>query len=270
MQTLIAAAAPDELIPIVRTTSAQSVARQLLDMLRRGVWKAGERLPTEKELTERLAVGRSTVREALQILATLNVVQPTPGQGTFIKQPTTADVLRTDLLAFLIGNTDALHLLEAREMIEPATIRLACLRATEADFARIEALLDAHAAALQAGQPVSEHAARFHVLMAEAAHNQVAVIFMTSILELLMQRGRRFDHIPGYQARELAEHRALLAVLRARDPDRAADALLRHIVESATTYDAPGVVPGQPVLAAASAARTQPPTRRKTARGTKG
>jgi DNA-binding FadR family transcriptional regulator len=222
---------------VAKITAAQTVARQVLEMVRRGAFVAGDRLPTEKELCKRLAVGRSTVREALQILATLNVVQPMPGQGTFVKAPTTADVLRADLIGFMIGRPDALELLEAREMIEPTVARLASLRGTPADFDRMEALLRQHEAAHAAGRPVSEYAARFHVLMAEASHNKVAVIFMTSILELLMQRERRFDHVPNFQAREIAEHRALLTLVRATEADRAAEAMLRHIVDSATTFD---------------------------------
>src|SRR5262245_37165894 len=75
---------PMEFVKINKTTSAQQVAEQLLGMIRRGAWKPGDRLPPERELIERLDVGRSTVREALQILATLNIVQSSPGQGTFI------------------------------------------------------------------------------------------------------------------------------------------------------------------------------------------
>ncbi len=228
-----------DLAPFSKTTTAQSVARQILDTIRRGVWVAGDRLPTEKELCERLGIGRSTVREALQILATVNVVEPMPGQGTFVKAPTTADVLRADLIGFLIGRPDALELLEAREMIEPMVARLACLRGTPDDFERIEVLLDAHEAAHVRGDSVSEYAARFHVLLAEASHNRIAVIFMSSILELLMQRGRRIGHIPDFQAQEIAEHRTLLAVIRSGDAERAAELLLRHIVDSATTYDRP-------------------------------
>ena len=68
-----------ELVPVIKTTSAQSAARQILDMIRHGVWKSGDQLPTEKDMIEKLSVGRSTIREALQILATVNVVQATPG-----------------------------------------------------------------------------------------------------------------------------------------------------------------------------------------------
>lgn len=222
---------------MVRVTAAQAVARKLLDMIRDGALKPGDQLPTEKELIERLGVGRSTIREALQILATINVVEATAGAGTFVRAPTPAGLFRPDLMGFLIGNRMAMELLEAREMIEPHCVRLAALRGTEEDFARIDRLLDAHEAAHRAGQPVSEHAAKFHVMLAEASHNRVAVTFMSSILEILMRRGRKLDAIPGYQRREIDEHRAILAVVRKRDPERAAEAILRHIVESAATYD---------------------------------
>lgn len=229
------------------------MTRQLLDLLRQGEWPPGSQLPTEKELTERLGVGRSTVREALQVLATLSVVQPVPGQGTFVRRPELAEVLRPELVGFLLSNESSMALLEAREMIEPALIRLACLRATEDDLTNIEALLDEHASELEAGRSVSGHAARFHVVLAAAGHNPVAASFMAGILELLTARGRQLDGMPDYLSNELAEHRALLAAVRARDPDHAADLLLRHIVESAITYDRAAT--GRPMLAHPGPAR---------------
>jgi DNA-binding FadR family transcriptional regulator len=238
-----------EFVPITKITTAQSVAQQLLDMIRKGVLRPGDQLPTEKELIEKLHVGRSTVREALQILSTLNVVHSTAGHGTFVKEPTASELFRTDLLGFLIGNSVAMELLEAREMIEPQCVRLAAIRGSVADFDKISLLLDDHATAQMRGEPVSSYAARFHVMLAEASKNRVAVSFMTSILELLMQRGRKFDSVPGFQLREIEQHRAILDVVRSGDPDRAASLMLAHIVESATTYDREGIADGRPLLA---------------------
>ena len=69
----------DGLGPVQRTTAAQAVAERLLGMVREGTLAAGDRLPTERELAERLGVGRSSVREAMQMLATLHVVETRPG-----------------------------------------------------------------------------------------------------------------------------------------------------------------------------------------------
>lgn len=222
--------------PIVRRTSAQTVADQLFGMIREGAWKPGDRLPPEKELSEQLGVGRSTVREALQNLMALGVIESCAGQRTVIKSPSPGEIFRPDLLGHLLGDRAAAELLEARAMIEPECARLAALRASPADLDRVAALLDRHAAALEAGEPVHEYGAAFHVEVARCAGNRVAETFMTSILDLLRERGRRADGIPGARARELADHRALLAVLRRGDGAAAHEAMLRHILDWADSY----------------------------------
>ena len=91
-------------------------------------------------------------------------------------------------------------------MIEPPTARLACIRATEGDLNSIAKLLEDHKRALEASDPVNEHAAKFHVLVARASHNHIVASFMESIIGLLMERGRKVGRIPGYATQELAEH----------------------------------------------------------------
>ena len=115
--------------------------------------------------------------------------------------------------------------------------RLAAIRGTPEDFAAVADLLDEHRRTLERGLPVTEHAARFHVLVAYASHNRIAAAFMESILGLLRARGRKTDGDRTYAAVELAEHAAVLEVLRTRDGDRAAEAMLEHILRSAATYD---------------------------------
>ena len=227
----------DTLAPVHRVTAAQAVADRLLTMIRNGNLRPGDQLPTERELGDRLGVGRSSVREAMQVLATLNLVEARPGAGTFVRRPRFADFVTPDTLGLLALNTRALELLEAREMIEPHTARLAAIRGTEEDFAVIDALLDEHERAMEAGLPVTEHAARFHVLVAEASHNRIATTFMESILGVLTARGRRTDGNRTYALQDLTEHRGILAVLRERDGERAAETMLDHIVRSAATYD---------------------------------
>ena len=226
-----------ELVPIVKTTSAQQVAQQLLVMIRRGALKPGDQLPTERELIESLGVGRSSVREGLQILSTLNIVQASPGQGTFIKEPRTEDVLRVDQIGFLINNAVALELLEARELIEPQSVRLACLRATDSDLAPIEALLQDHRSALNKRHPTDEHAAKFHVLLAEASRNRVFVTFMRSILDLLQSRGRTVRLTDELHELELNEHQEILRLVRERNAQAAAEYVSGHIIRWAVHYD---------------------------------
>jgi GntR family transcriptional repressor for pyruvate dehydrogenase complex len=225
-------------LEVVRRPSASRlVAEQLLDHVRRGTLKSGDQLPTEKELMNQFGVGRSSVREGLQILSTLNLIEARPGAGTFVRIPSPSEQLHLELLGPLISNFHALELVEARQMIEPAVVRLACIRTTDAELDRVDALLDDHSRLLAQGEAVHEHAARFHVLLAECSHNQIAAQFMKSIMGLLMARGRKIERIPGYAEEEVVEHRAIAKLIRARDPEAAFAEMAAHIVRSAQTYD---------------------------------
>ncbi|MDR3473398.1 MAG: FadR/GntR family transcriptional regulator [Devosia sp.] len=229
-----------ELRRVTRLTSTQSVAQQLLELIRNGTWKSGDILPSEKQLVEQLGVGRSTVREALQNLAALNIVEASSGHRTVVKTPSAAEIFRTDVLGFLIGNTLAQELLEAREMIEPDCVRLAVERATDDDLAGIDALLDEHEARHLANQPVAEYGALFHIRLAEASHNRVAASFMASILHIMKERGRRIDDIPNARRKEIDDHRRILELVKARNPD-ASEAMRRHILEWSDTYFEPAL-----------------------------
>jgi GntR family transcriptional repressor for pyruvate dehydrogenase complex len=196
------------------------------------VWQPGDQLPSERELTEKLKIGRSTVREALQILSTLNLVQVIPGQGSYIKELRSNELFRPEIISLLVKDSAILDLLATREMIEPQTVRLACLRATEDELVQIAETLDDHERALEKGEPVSEYARTFHVMLAEASHNGVAAVFIRSILDLLQER-RRADMTMEMKRRELDEHREVLRLVRDRDEEAAASYLIRHIVSSA-------------------------------------
>ena len=251
-----------ELRPVIKKTSAQTVAHQLLNMIKSGVWRVGDQLPSEKELVETLGVGRSTVREALQSLAAINVVEASAGHRTVVKSPSPAEVFRADILSVLIGDKMALELLEMREIIEPDCARLAARRATPEDIAAISALLDEHQAQHNAGEPVSRFGAQFHVLVARASHNRVAASFMESIIDILMERGRWADAETAERQREIDDHRELLACIVRGDGDMAADLMRHHMQHWSSLYEARGTATTetggsapQPSPAAADAAK---------------
>ncbi|HID63974.1 MAG TPA: GntR family transcriptional regulator [Anaerolineae bacterium] len=76
----------EEIRPVVRSTLVRSVAARLVSLIVKGTFKPGDRLPSERQLARKLQVGRSTIREALQSLALMNLVDIQPGRGTFVKE----------------------------------------------------------------------------------------------------------------------------------------------------------------------------------------
>jgi DNA-binding FadR family transcriptional regulator len=204
------------------------VLQQLLEHLQRGEFKPGNRLPTERALMERFDVGRSTVREALQTLARMNVVEARPGSGTVVKEPSIDAYLRPDLFAVLLGNSLAAELLEAREIVEVGMITLAAQRATSADLAAIEDVLHAAEEAASHNAPTYEFSAQFHVAVAQAAHNTVLLNFMHSIYELLHARGQTSTKMREFVDWELTSHRELFDFMCAGDVIGARHAMRAH------------------------------------------
>jgi len=223
--------------PIVRRTSTQAAVDMMLEMLRSGVWRVGDRLPPEKDLAEQLGVGRSTIREALQNLAAINIIESGAGLRTVVKSPTPQEVFRSDLLGLLIGDRMAAELVEARAMIEPECAKLAVERAGPGGFDAVAEVLQRHGAALAAGEDVHTFGAEFHLQVVRCAQNRVAEMFMQSILGLLKARSRLADTFLGAQARELADHHTLLDVLQAGDPEAARRAMGQHIQDWAHTFE---------------------------------
>jgi GntR family transcriptional repressor for pyruvate dehydrogenase complex len=222
-----------ELIPVERNTLVQSVVDQILGLIKNGSLAPGNRLPSERELMKRLAVGRSTIREALRSLEMMNLVELRPGQGSFVKDLGVQTVIRPALMAILLDRSVTVDLLEVRKLIEPATVELAAHRATDEELGTLHAILDRCRAAHTAGQPTAELSAQFHLAIAQCAHNGVLVMFMESILGLLTERGSKLEHILGYTEWELVSHQKIADALRARDAHLARRLMSQHLEESA-------------------------------------
>ena len=216
-----------------RKTLTQSVVDQFLDQFRRGALKPGDRLPTERELMEQFGVGRSTIREALQGLARMNLIEGRPGAGTVVKPFDVSSALRSDLFSALLGGSSAAELLETREIIEVAVIGLAAQRATEDDLGALTQILASAEAALERGEQTYELSALFHVGLAQAAHNSLLLNIMLSVYELLRARGEHTVELHSYLRWEIESHRELYDIVRARDVEGARAAMIVHLRRSA-------------------------------------
>jgi len=219
---------------VPRRKLAETVAARILTAVRDQ--PAGTRLPTERQLTASLGVGRSTVREALNGLALIGVVEIRHGQGVFVAERTTA--LPT---VFELGTVEARQLHEARAVIEIEIARLAALRRTPEQLEALEALLADHKADLDAGRPPVVQASRFHLLLAEAADNAVLASVLRPYFRLMFERGPAlYETAPAYARWELEQHRAIFDAVRDGDADRAS-ALMRAHVDAMSDHYAEAV-----------------------------
>ena len=165
----------------------------------------------ERELIERLEIGRTPIREALRRLAHERLVEVYPRRGMFV---TGVDV------------RELARLSEVREVLEPEAARLAAERATEADRAELAALLDELEAG---GSELMDLDERIHRAVYRAAHNQL----LEATLEQYYVLALRIWSIALDRAHELEEavdaHRALLQAIQAGDGARAAETMRAHV-----------------------------------------
>jgi GntR family transcriptional regulator, transcriptional repressor for pyruvate dehydrogenase complex len=226
------------LTPAPRRKLSETVAEQLLAAVRE--LPPGTKVPSERELTKELGVGRSTVREALNGLAMMGVVEIRHGQGVFVTaQPVGLSEPSAITAALEQGITH--EFIEARLIVEVEVARLAARRRTDEDLARLEAALEEQERRLRGDlDALVDVAASFNVLLADAAHNDLLSAMIQSFVSLMLERGPRVYSLDGFGEWDIREHRGLFEAVRDRDPERAARLMREHIEELARRYRAVG------------------------------
>lgn len=196
------------------------VVRQLLRLIASGRLTVGERLPPERDLTQRLGVSRASLRQALTALEVMGVIQIRAGSGVYVGAPAEPSIAESLTMA-----AGPLEILEARLILEPGIARLAAVRRTPDDLqalARHTAAMDAD---LASGKDGWEPDVGFHRALADAARNpsvrNLACALtdqMTQPMWLLMRSRNLAQGHHGH--RYLEHHRGILeAVARADAPD---------------------------------------------------
>lgn len=218
-----------KIAPAKRLQLTESVTDQLVARLRSGDFRPGTKLPSEHELMARLRVGRSSVREALQALIGMNMIEAHPGRGYFVKASTWHPLPMDRVHPPLMEPRALLDLINARMIVEPEIAALAAKSATPADLEAIERALTRIAAAARGGRAVYRAAAEFHVEFAKAGHNAALVQMVRSLVSVMSYWGRVFERNPGRTQQEIRLHRDLLECLRHQNPDEMRRKMQEHI-----------------------------------------
>jgi GntR family transcriptional regulator, transcriptional repressor for pyruvate dehydrogenase complex len=219
--------------PARRPNLAQSVAQQLLELIHKRELAAGDKLPSEMELKEAFGVGRSTVREAINGLVALGVVEVRHGHGAFVCADPTPSPETVD--AAIRGGVTR-DLLEARAAMEVAIAQYAAERADDEDLEAIRQCLRSAEEEIAQGGGAVEEAGRFHLLLAEAARNQICCEFIRMILSMMEERGVALSEHEGYPEWELEAHRGIFEAVSSGDGERARRAMARHLSDMQTIH----------------------------------
>jgi GntR family transcriptional repressor for pyruvate dehydrogenase complex len=221
--------------PVQPEKISHSVVRQIEHLILRGILKPGERLPSERELADRLGVSRPSLREALTELQASGLLTTRAGSGVFV-----ADVLGSafsdTLVRLFAGHDEAVFdYIAFRRDMEGLAAERAATRGTDTDLKVIDAIFKKMEAAHAKRDPSEEAGldADFHLSIIEASHNVIMLHMMRSMYQLLRE-GVFYNRQIMFKQRMrrdtlLDQHRRINDALQARDADGARKAVEAHL-----------------------------------------
>lgn len=219
--------------PLYALPLKEQVSRRLRLLIEDGTLEPGEQLPSERELSEQLQVSRGTVREAIQFLQALGLVDIRHGTGTFVAS--SADdrqQLRREWRRWTRRHTRRVHeLLEVRRGLEAFAAELAAVRQAGPGLEAMQEALSQMRDAVPDNDVTAlvESDLMFHRALCETAGNAALVELADALgTKLLRERAAVWD-IPGRARRSLNEHSRVDAAVRAGDSRRARAHVLAHL-----------------------------------------
>ena len=212
------------LSPIARSMLGEEIIKRIVGFIVEAGLKPGDRLPSERELQSRFAVGRSSMREAIKSLAALGLVEVRPGSGMFVGRGEPTDLTRALPWGLLLSKGSALEVLEARQVVEPELAAFAAQRATPDELAAILAQMEAMRAAANDREAYTRANVEFHLAIAKAAHNNVLGHVFESLQHLVRLWTRR-----TFAPVSLPQHEAICKAIALGDPESARKEMAAHL-----------------------------------------
>ena len=215
--------APTYLKSLKKESVVQSVINQLTDAIRNGDLKPGDKIPPEPELADSLGVARSSVREAIKILAYLGVLESKRSEGTFVCNGYKESMIDPMIYGIILNQDSFENLMELREMTEAGMMRLAIDHHDVEELNELEDILEDMKDAVDSDDPVDkffEVDNCFHDKIAEMGKNPMAdkVNRVVRTVTYSLRVRTVSDMISGGKSEELINaHRLLLDAIREGD-----------------------------------------------------
>lgn len=219
---------------------ADAIAEHIEQMILEGSLQPGERLLSERDLSEKLDVSRPSLREALDKLISRGLLT-TNAQGVAHVSDSIGKSLRDPLMQLMDTPEARFDLLELRSVVETAAAAFAAKRASEVDRQAIsrcfDAMVEAHES--QNVDAIAKSDAEFHFAIYEASHNLMMLHFMRSLESILrsnvyLNRKNLYEHRQQKDS-QLSEHQAIHDAIISGDAEAARAAALNHMTAAMQT-----------------------------------
>ena len=213
---------------------SEKVARQLKDVISKGVFRVGDKLPPERELAEQMGVSRPSVREAIQVLVAQGILETVHGGGTIVNNLTEQHIASPIEVIIKEDRIRALELTEVRSFMEAWAARQAAQNRTEEELAKIHGFLEEMERDFEKGQIRSEIDFKFHTEIAASTHNTIYMHIIQNIYELInysIKIHREQVFISNESQRKILDHhRQIFGQIQDANPDGAEAAMKAHLM----------------------------------------
>jgi len=211
-------------------TPVDMIIRQIRELISSGQLNSGDKLPSERQLAEKLGVGRTYVRDAIKKLEFYGILKTLPQSGTVV-----AGLGITALEGLISGilkleKRDFQSLVETRVVLETEATRLAASRRTDQDISNIEKALEVFYNKVKFGDPAVEEDLLFHLNIAEASKNNVIKSLMLIVTPEIMQLYKKLKVCSdGISFKSYEDHQRILEYIKNKDINASAEAMRNHL-----------------------------------------
>jgi GntR family transcriptional regulator, transcriptional repressor for pyruvate dehydrogenase complex len=232
----VAAASKDLYKVVSSNRMSEAIVEQIRGLIRSEQLRPGDRLPSERDLGERMGVSRVTIREAMRVLEAGGLIEIRVGArgGAIVTSPSSSKIGSglADLIS--LSPLTAVEVTEARQVFEVGIIPLVVERATDDDIAELRDMVAQHRAALKNGEYAMPMSATFHVRVAACTHNAAIEMLVHSFHgPLLMSLREAQVAAPLMGHRGSGEHRDFVEAVARRDAAKAEEIMRTHLDRTA-------------------------------------
>ncbi|MCM3761853.1 FadR family transcriptional regulator [Alkalihalobacillus oceani] len=213
-----------------RKSISSSVADHFKELILDQKFAIGERLPSEREMSQKLHVSRNTVREAYKILAAKGYVDIKHGNGVFVANyEENIKHLADD---FFLKKDQVVELFTIRKVLETTAVRLAMERLDEKTEKELNAILEITRQSLKEGagkEELSNLDQKFHLTLTKISGNSILLRIMMNLIDVLSEARLEAVSIPGRGRLSLTQHIKIVEAMIERDLALAEQAMIEHL-----------------------------------------
>ena len=220
--------------PITKPQVYEIVYDSMVELIENGSWKSGDRIPGEIELADQFQVSRNSLRTAIKVLASHNILICKPGIGTFVAERALSEIGGRKLISMMQDDSYEQEILHVREIIDISTAKESAEKCSEEDIAEMEKCIEKRLDALRRNdmEDAIYWGSHFHEVIVSAVGNRfLTEIYKSLRKELYRDRVSYIRHIGLTESVEkyVSEDRKLLEAFRSHDGNLAHELMIHHM-----------------------------------------